>query len=447
MSAWRDTGAVPAWAVPALMILLAALILGLALGMPAAAQDTGESGPSITVDRTEAARGAAIHVTGQGFDRASDSVIILVNDTPVFRIPKSTSLSTDGSFAAWIYVPDEAPFGTVTVTAEDVVTGKRSATSSLRVSPLSQKDVVAKLDALLSEYFKAVPANPKWYEFMRNAWQSYRVTESGTVVPVSWSIVGGPGGVYSSAPSMVAALGPRTMVEELWPEGAYLPHWYQGQVLNWLAGMRFNPDPAKRALMDGFDYGPLVASPPAGSGGASGLSGDQPTHYFVGVWPHGPALEEGLAAALKPAWDTCGLALDPWPVQAPQVFQIRPGSGAWAETSSYQARWSDAEGDEWLTAAAVSPAAKEQLADRSARTPLLGDEYYSPPRAEVPSSEPGLIASATGNDPAHALAGVLPLTPLVRDSRSGELTIDGSQAGAKATAGAEVLAVTTTDGA
>lgn len=447
MGEWRNTRALPAWARPALIVLLAVVVCGLVAGGRAAAQDTGESGPSITVDRTEAARGAAIRVTGQGFDRASDSVIILINDTPVFRIPKSASLSTDGSFAAWIYVPDEAPFGTVTVTAEDVVTGKRSGTSSLAVSPLSQKDVVAKLDALLSEYFKTVPANPKWYEFMRNAWQSYRVTESGTVVPVSWSIVGGPGGVYSSAPSMVAALGPRTLVEELWPEGAYLPQWYQGQVLNWLAGMRFNPDPEKRALMDGFDYGPLVASSPAGSGGASDVSGDQPTHYFVGVWPHGPALEDGLAAALKPAWDTCGLALDPWPVQAPQVFQIRPGSGAWAETSSYHTRWSNAEGDEWLTGATVAPAAKEQLADRAARSPLLGNEYYSPPKASVPSSTSGVIASATGNDPVQALAGALPLTPVVRDSHSGELTIDGPPAGAKGIPGAEVLAVTTADGA
>ncbi len=426
----------------AVVAMLVALVAPLVAVSGAVAQEGGAESPSIKLDRSEAPRGAAVRITGEGFDRGADSVVILINDSPVFRIPKTTSLSEEGRFSAWIYVPDEAPFGTMTVAAEDGATQKRSALVEVTVEPLSQDDLVDNLDALLGEYLKAIPSNPKWYELMTSA-GAIHLNGDGVSLVGDWAIGGGPSGIYSAAPSMVAAMAPGSLVARLWPEGKYLPLWYQAEVLNWLAGIRFHSDPAMRAMLDGLDYAPFVASPGRTGGAGEGLVA--PTHHFVAVWPHGPALVEGLASALRPAWDTCGLALDPWPVQAPQIFQAHAGSGAWADASVHSARWIGVRGSAWLAESVVQYATKEQLADNVFRAPALGDEYYSLPRAEIPAVAVSKTRQATGNDPVVALGGRDPVTIMVTAEEGTVLHLDGADADS-GILGSEVLAFTAADG-
>ncbi|NLG66908.1 MAG: serine/threonine protein kinase [Actinobacteria bacterium] len=426
----------------AVVAMLVALVAPLVAVSGAVAQEGGAESPSIKLDRSEAPRGAAVRITGEGFDRGADSVVILINDSPVFRIPKTTSLSEEGRFSAWIYVPDEAPFGTMTVAAEDGATQKRSALVEVTVEPLSQDDLVDNLDALLGEYLKAIPSNAKWYELMTSAGVVH-LSGNGASLAEDWAIAGGPSGIYSAAPSMVAAMAPGSLVARLWPEGKYLPLWYQAEVLNWLAGIRFHSDPAMRAMLDGLDYAPFVASPGRTGGAGEGLVA--PTHHFVAVWPHGPALVEGLASALRPAWDTCGLALDPWPVQAPQIFQAHAGSGAWADASVHSARWIGVRGSAWLAESVVQYATKEQLADNVFRAPALGDEYYSLPRAEIPAVAVSKTRQATGNDPVVALGGRDPVTIMVTAEEGTVLHLDGADADS-GILGSEVLAFTAADG-
>ncbi len=71
---------------------------------------------------------------------------------------------------------------------------------------------------------------------------------------------------------------------------------YQHKVLDYLQSLRFNNDPAKRALMEGFDYGPIQI----GKGG----------HQAVVVFPK------------NKDWQTEGLVLDPWPLQKPEVYSL-----------------------------------------------------------------------------------------------------------------------------
>jgi hypothetical protein len=76
----------------------------------------------------------------------------------------------------------------------------------------------------------------------------------------------------------------------------YTCGWYQNQVMTFLDGIRNNPDPNTRRLLDGYDYGPIQTA-----GGS---------HVAVVLYPAGTD------------WHESGTVLDPWPYQTPQAFPM-----------------------------------------------------------------------------------------------------------------------------
>lgn len=71
---------------------------------------------------------------------------------------------------------------------------------------------------------------------------------------------------------------------------------YQGRVLAWLDGLKFSQDPRERALIEGYDYGPVEAY----YGG----------HQAVVVYPKGTS------------WMDTGIVFDPWPNQKPETMSM-----------------------------------------------------------------------------------------------------------------------------
>jgi hypothetical protein len=76
--------------------------------------------------------------------------------------------------------------------------------------------------------------------------------------------------------------------------GGYACGDYQGIVTNWLDSVRLSQDPGQRALLDGWEYGPVQAY----FGG----------HQAVVLYPKGSD------------WQQEGIILDPWPTQIPTFF-------------------------------------------------------------------------------------------------------------------------------
>ncbi len=77
---------------------------------------------------------------------------------------------------------------------------------------------------------------------------------------------------------------------------------YQAKTLAWLDGLRNSKDPAERALVEGYDYGPIEAY----YGG----------HQAVAIWPKGTT------------WTETATVLDPWPDQRPTSYPM----AQWAMT-------------------------------------------------------------------------------------------------------------------
>ena len=78
--------------------------------------------------------------------------------------------------------------------------------------------------------------------------------------------------------------------------GNYACGAYQGRVLEWLDGLKFSKDPRERAMVEGYDYGPIEAY----YGG----------HQAVVVYPKGTN------------WIETGIVFDPWPNQKPETMAM-----------------------------------------------------------------------------------------------------------------------------
>lgn len=76
---------------------------------------------------------------------------------------------------------------------------------------------------------------------------------------------------------------------------------YQDQVLKWLLGLYFSKDPADRALLDGFDFGPIQITKGA--------------HQAVVIYPKGTD------------WRSNGIVFDPWVEQRPRLYTIDEWDG------------------------------------------------------------------------------------------------------------------------
>jgi hypothetical protein len=77
---------------------------------------------------------------------------------------------------------------------------------------------------------------------------------------------------------------------------AYTCGSYQNYVMDFLDGIRTNPDPEVRGMLNGLDYGPIQTN-----GGG---------HVAVVVYPSGTD------------WQETGTVFDPWPTQQPQIYDI-----------------------------------------------------------------------------------------------------------------------------
>lgn len=86
------------------------------------------------------------------------------------------------------------------------------------------------------------------------------------------------------------------VVANVWNEN-YTCGSYQNRVMDFLDGVRTNPDPNVRQMLAGYEYGPIQTN-----GGG---------HVAVVVFPTGTD------------WTKTGTVLDPWPTQRPEVYDIK----------------------------------------------------------------------------------------------------------------------------
>ncbi len=158
-------------------------------------------------------------------------------------------------------MPDDAPLGVNQVWAESE-TGEKSAEIELKVTPVSREKLSSNFDELVKQYLAAIPKNDRWYARLS--------------LPSGW-LWGGYGRNIANATQTAGAalLWLSTAVvtlgryqNELRPDNKFVCSWYQQQVLSFLDGIRFDRDPARRALMDGFDYGPFNSGPLDAAAGA-----------------------------------------------------------------------------------------------------------------------------------------------------------------------------------
>jgi len=89
---------------------------------------------------------------------------------------------------------------------------------------------------------------------------------------------------------------------------------YQARVLALLDSIKWSPDPKIRALLDGFDYGPVEAP---------GMLWTLFPHQAVVIYPKGSD------------WITDGIVLDPWMTQTPKSYT----TAEWAQIHSYGSYW------------------------------------------------------------------------------------------------------------
>jgi hypothetical protein len=107
---------------------------------------------------------------------------------------------------------------------------------------------------------------------------------------------------YTQIPRGIADSGYENNLLTLWDDQYYefVCGMYQGKVLQLLDDLKFNADPCVRAWLDDWDYGPIEA-----------VDG---WHQAVVIYPRGTT------------WTDTGLVLDPWIIQAPQVYSIQDWS-------------------------------------------------------------------------------------------------------------------------
>lgn len=127
---------------------------------------------------------------------------------------------------------------------------------------------------------------------------------------------------------------------------------YQKQVLDFLDDVRLSRDPAERALLDGFDYGPIE--------GSCGF------HQAVVIYPSGTD------------WEQTGIVLDPWPNQRPEHVSI----GEWA------ARFRMAQ-------------PSGEYAREDPNFPLYGRTYLASRTSQLSPEEKRLVESLKTLSPAH----------------------------------------------
>lgn len=317
--------------------------------------------PEIVLDRVQAPRFSAIRIKGSRFRSTTDArepehVNILWNGKELFRIDQ---VADDGTLSyvkgmpketdQWIWVPDAAPFGSNEVQAVEGKSGRKSNIVKVDVTQMTWRQIVDNFDSVASRYLKEIPANPGCGS---GAWWNIR-----SIIPPETS--------------------------------KYRCGWYQGEVLKFLDSIRFAPDVEVRATMDGIDYGPIFSGLEKTIGGGVGAA-----HAWVAVWPHGSALPQGgLADDESKAWESRGLAFDPWYQQKPMIYKVSATSGGWAESSAYADRW-----NKWRTGIYSLATPNPQIPDCPHRNqyPVSGAVYYMnaykglvvPPGFDAPKPSP-----------------------------------------------------------
>jgi hypothetical protein len=320
--------------------------------------------PLITLDRPDGARFSALRVSGVGFGKTTSSadavhVNIMWEGKEVYRINMT---DRQGRIpAAWIHVPDDAPFGVNRVWGEEGATGRKSAVVQFTADKLMAKELVDHLDALGQSYVKDIPANDRWYGSFRSG-RIRNIHNAGRSIAagVLW------------LPTALFTLG--HYQDDLWPDNKFVCSWYQAETLEMLNRVRFSMDPTCRAWLDGFDYGPFMSGPTD----VAWLS-----HHFAVVWPRATAMDPeaahmgGFPSDPVAAAQTTGLAFDPWPQQVPTMFEVKSGSAAWAESSIFADRWKKASYTYILPRPTPDKITTDGKPLFKGQYPITGGDYYA----------------------------------------------------------------------
>ncbi len=358
-------------------------------------QAKGVSQPTITLDRVNGPRFSAIKVTGRGFEASGSGKRVHVN---LFwegqqRWTIETTTNKGELPETWIWVPEDAPIGVNKVWAEEGESGKKSNEVDVTVGTVAPQQLLDNLDAVFELYLQTIPPNAF-------GWSS----------GAAWNI--------SYAAGLVSDV-------------RFRCGWYQAEVLGFLNGIRFDPDPAKRAKLDGLAYGPMF----------SGLTTIPAAHAFAVIWPYAPALAPELAQVVPSTWQTGGIALDPWPRQKPEFYLMAGSSGDWATNSIYSARWLVGSGKTYLFPTPI-PEADTKLF--RGEFPITGGAYYAPP---------GKTALATlrtvdelYGQPKKALIVRSPVRLEIRDSEGHLLRTEVDQPGVNEIPTSEVVAMPKPEG-
>ena len=231
--------------------------------------------PFVKLDRYDGAPGSPLLITASGKLEPNKRFEIQWDNGPW---EKDCAVKNTGEIAVlpgnsqqekrlapwlWLFIPRTATPGDHTIRLVQTESNRRSDPITIRVYQPTTKALVDALDDILGLYIEQIPRNP-----------------NGTDGP-SWN-----------ARQFVSG-----NIE-------YTCGWYQGRVLRFCLGLYFNLDIEKRKLMEGFDFGPLAAGPPAPL-----------SHHFVVLWPRGTN------------WHHTGIFLDPWYNQHPQAYVYYPTSG------------------------------------------------------------------------------------------------------------------------
>lgn len=304
------------------------------------------SGPIIHLDRQEAARFSALLVTGGGF-KPLVTVKFMFNGEEIYNIETLPNGSIPKD--TWIWVPDDALFGDNQVWAEETGAQGKSNQISLKISPVSHDRLIANFDEVVRRYLAAIPRNERWYGKLKSG--AFRnILNAGQTV----------GAAILWLPTAVLTLG--HYQDQLWPDNKYVCSWYQAETLLFFNQLRFNLDPGQRALLDGLDDGPFNSGP-----------ADIPalSHFYTVVWPHAAALEPQTSNAI---WETTGIAFDPWPKQAPEIYELKKGNAAWAADSAYASRWKTGSQYTYLNPRPEPVNFNYNKGD----FPVTGGQYYNP---------------------------------------------------------------------
>lgn len=359
------------------------------------AEDALGARPTLRLDRESVPRGANIRVTGIGFTRGAH-VQIFLDGKEFFTITEATR---GGGFEDWVWIPDNIETGVHEIWAESGTKRDPSKKIKLEVFEMRHAQLIDNLDKVIDLYQQAMPRNPRWAK----GWANNAVDAAKTV---------------ASLPSAVYALGTGEQVKMEFAETAYVCSSYQATSLEFLNNIKWNKDPQTRALMDGLDYAPFV----------SGLLDVKALcHYFVVVWPHGPALvplEKSVTFKGEPSWGNSGLAFDPWPFQRPAVIQLKDDTGQWAKSSTNSSQWTT------LFSYSYTAARPESKWYFGGKYPATGGDYYYNPHRTRDAGSISIPAWGLGEEAAQSLSVRSPVRLEIRDAqgRTTGALADGRQA-------------------